>query len=246
MSHYLSSAAYAVMIAASSQNIAYAEEWGIGAGVASVQSPYKNVDVDNTAVPYLYYEGERFSASFDSMSYSFVKGDSFELSVLGKVRYMGYEAKDSSTLTGMKKRDNSIDLGMSAGVGGNWGILSISAVSDVSDRHEGEEVEVTYLAPFGDDVWSVTPYIGARWQSKELVDYYYGVRKNEARLGRPQFAGEDTVNTFIGIDTTYRLSQNWQLASGLDYTRLGDEIKNSPIVSRDYQSIGYVALSYLF
>jgi outer membrane protein len=157
---------------------------------------------------------------------------------IGRWRSDGYDSDDSDRLDGMHNRHKTIDAGGEFGVSGDWGSITTSLVSDILGVDNGQELRIVYGRPFTNafDVngLKITPSAGLSWQSDNLVDYYYGVRRNEARPGRPVYDPGSAANWLWGVDATYQINKDWTVLMGLTYYWLDSDIRHSPIVSRDY------------
>ncbi len=81
---------------------------------------------------------------------------------------------------------------------------------------------------------------------RKQVDYYYGVRAAEQRLGRPAYAGRSTLNTELGLRVNYRLAPQQLLSLDLAGTRLGSAIQDSPLVERGHETSLRLAYLYRF
>jgi outer membrane protein len=150
-------------------------------------------------------------------------------------RVDGFKEDDSPFLRGMRDRNWSVDGGVNIEAATPVGLLGTSITTDLLGRHRGQEVEFRYLIMFPALGLHVSPTGGIRWKSDNLVDYYYGVKPNEARPGRPAYEGEQAFDPFLRLVVRRKLTKHWSLFSDARYEWLASEITNSPIVSRDYQ-----------
>ncbi len=103
----------------------------------------------------------------------------------GAAAFEGYSGSDSPFLNGMQSRDWSVDGGVNIEAATPVGLLGLSIVTDLLGRYRGQEVEFRYLIMFPLLGFNWIPSGGVRWKSDNLVDYYYGVRPDEARPDRP-------------------------------------------------------------
>ena len=92
----------------------------------------------------------------------------------------------------------------------------------------------------------LTPNIGVNYRSRQLNDYYYGVRASEVIAGRPEYDVGDSVGLMVGAGIYYILSENMSLMGMISFEWLGDEIKNSPIVDEDYLEAFLLGMIYRF
>lgn len=227
-------------------NVCAAGEWGLGLGVAAQEQPQTGVDTQVVVLPFPSYEGERLSVGFGNIAYALTTTDRFRVAVEGQLRFDGYDPDDSDELAGMRERDFTLDAGFSVTSGGDWGVASLKAMADALGVHEGYEISATYAYPLTFERLTVVPSIGAHWLSSDLVDYYYGVRNDEATAARPAYSGKAVFNTSASLTAVYELSDSWEIIGGGQYTHLGDEITDSPIIERDREVILYSGIVYRF
>lgn len=223
-----------------------AGEWGLGVGVAAQQPPQEGADRQVVVLPFPTYEGERLTANFGSIAYALANTGQLRFAVEGQLRFDGYDPDESAALEGLEERDPTLDAGFSITASRDWGIASLKVMTDVLGVHEGYEISASYQYPLEFDRWTIVPGITASWPSDDLVDYYYGVRADEATADRPAYSGGSVMNASASIDATYSLAPRWDVVGGAEYTRLGDEITDSPIIAKDYEAIMYGAIVYRF
>ena len=91
--------------------------------------------------------------------------------------------------------------------------------------------------------FTFSPNVAAVLLDRKTVDYYYGVRADEARFDRPQYDGRHTLNTALGLRTGYAVTLNQTVTLDVGTTFFGSGIKESPLVDRSTQPnfrLGYV------
>ena len=145
----------------------------------------------------------------------------------------GWDAGDDPILTGMADRDNSVE----GGVNILWRTkplhIGVGYFADLSDRSQGRSAYLRLSRRIAvSSRWQIVPVLALDWLNRDLVDYYYGVAVAEATPNRPAYSGEGNINARLGFTGTYRMTQRWILVAGLNYTRLGAGITDSPLVSR--------------
>jgi len=226
--------------------------FGIGLDLSNSPSLYKAQDNDHAANIHLKYRGQKFNMGRDSMSYKFLDKNKFQLEALLKSETRGYEASSAKALAGLSDRDESLDLGFRAGYKTTYGLLSLDATQDVSNTHKGHEADLR----FGPDFYNETPsaqkklalgvVAGLKWQSKEVVDYYYGVKSSEATASRAAYQGNAATTPYIGLDGKMNLSKKLSLSSSVLYMDRPDEISKSPLVDNDHNIQINAGLTYWF
>ncbi len=225
---------------------ANAGEWGLGLGVAVQQQPQKGIDNQVFVVPFPSYQGERLNLGFGTFSYALNDSNRIHIAVEGGLRFDGYDPDDSSVLLGLEERDPTFDMGFSITSTNRWGVTSLSARADVLGVHKGKELSASYQYPIQSGNWTLIPTLEVDMLSSNIVDYYYGVRSSESTFSRPAYSGDSVTNVSAGLSMQYRLNSNWDLVGGVEYTTLGSEITDSPIIMEDHQSLLFTGLVYRF
>lgn len=213
----------------------------LGAGVLSLHKPYKGVDADCYGIPFLFYQDQKLTIFGPMASYSFFGEDNqWAFQGLARVRTEGYEEDDSRYLNGMSDRDPTLELGARFLTDLDFAVLSMDFTHDVLDEHRGYEFRLTLRKMFRNilDIESLnlTPSAGVNWRSKQLNDYYYGVRTSEVAAGRPAYNASGSVGWLTGLQLDYKLTEKWSLFSMLNVEWLGSEITDSPIVEDHYSA----------
>ncbi|MCU7918963.1 MAG: MipA/OmpV family protein [Candidatus Thiodiazotropha sp. (ex Epidulcina cf. delphinae)] len=239
---------------------ALAGEWSVGASILGGRNPIVGEGAAAALLPVVGYKGERFYANlgnpgisffngitdFGGLGYSVFKGERYNIDLVGKIRAMGIDPDDNSKLDGLDERKPGFDAGVSARWDSGYGELSGQLLTDVSNRSKGQEAVLSYAYPMTHGNWTLRPELGVSWQSRDLVDYYFGVESDEATATRSVYEGESTVTPFAGIQVEYAYSQQIHLIGGVGIGRLGDGISDSPIVDERGVGGGYAGLVYRF
>jgi outer membrane protein len=223
-----------------------AGEWGIGSAIAHFQPSQTGVRSESIAAPYVTYHSERLNIDLATVSYTLLKSAEFLISMEGELRFDGYDPKDSPALTGMEKRKSSFDAGVGVARAGEWGVMKIMVLGDITGTHKGYEARAQYEVPYMVNRLLIAPAVGVSWLDDALVDYYYGVRLDEATSTRSQYTGASTTNAYVHLSLGYILSDRMELLAGLKYVRLGENIEASPIVDKAYETSAFSAVQYKF
>lgn len=223
-----------------------AGELQLGAAVINSHSAIQGKSAETKVLPVIIYQGEKLSFIYDTLAYRLFTSDSLSIAVTAKQRREKFEIKDSEALTGMEKRDNSIDMGINIQLDKSWGTLELAASGDVSSTYDGYQVKASYSYPWIKDRWLLKPAVGISYLNQQLTDYYYGVKNSEQNVNRPAYSGKAGINSFIEITFFYQLSEKWRFIAGTAYVYLDDAIRNSPIVNENHESSAFTAITYLF
>jgi MipA family protein len=219
----------------------------IGLGVVSTQQPYKGTKGRVLVLPYFEAHHKGFYFRGLEAGYEQKIDDDFSLGAFAKGRLDGYKGSDSDDLSQMQERKYALEAGAKASFSRyQIGKISAFASSDVSGVHNGYELGVEYSRMHIYEKSIFIPFISLKRESKELTDYYYGVRKSEITAQRPEYSTNGALNAEIGVRYIYNLSKNIGLISAASYTRLDESIHKSPIVKDKGRLKAFVSCGYKF
>ncbi len=223
------------------------EEWqfSLGAGVATERSPYVGVGTETDLFPLLSIEKGRFSFEGNAAGYEVLSSKLASLTVLGHYRGEGYDASDSRQLAGMEERDGAFELGARAEMYTDLGTLSVTALGDVSSTHDGYEVSLGWETSYQlNSQWVLSPSAQLSYRSKDLNNYYFGVRNSEATSERAAYIADSGAVLNLGVDAMYLIDEQQSLMLGAGVDTFSDEIKDSSIVERSNSP--YAVLAYIY
>ena len=224
---------------------------GLGAAVRATASPYRGAGTRYDLVPLYLYEGERLFLHANRAGVKlFATGtdnDSQRFDLFVEQRFEGFPSdRLPASLTGMSSRDSGIDLGLAYRWHQPWGSLRAELMRDVGSASRGTEARLGYSYEWRSGPWSLRPDVTVSWRDAKLNDYYYGVRANEAMLGRAAYAPGAGMQSQLGLYGSYDVSQRWRLLAGVSATVLGSSVKNSPIVDKRLLPAVYMGAAYDF
>lgn len=196
--------------------------------------------------PFFYFDGESIYADFQEISWKAVQQPRYEFSPVLSLRFQGYDPDQDAELAGMESRDTTIDAGARFIVNHQYGSLAITALADILNKHSGYELKASWGTNYRIKRWMLDTAVGISHKSDELVDYYYGVRPNEATQQRPAYTAGAATNPFIELNIAYMFSRKIIFISGLELSRLDDAIQNSPIIKLSTENIIYSGMLYKF
>jgi len=198
-----------------------------------------------SALPYADFEYGRMFARVDTLGIKTLKMGNGHLELVGRISQDGFNTNESDLL-GIGKRETSIPLGIGTLQVTKLGGFMVNAFHDVR-KSRGNWFEVIYAGEFDFNRVAFYPLLGAEYQSKEYVRYYYGISPLEAVNSQyPAYQPAGSFNQLIGLIADVRLTDEYHLNCYVRRKWLGDAIRYSPIVSQSYLDTGYVALSYRF
>ncbi|GAB2663190.1 MipA/OmpV family protein [Arenimonas aestuarii] len=221
--------------------------WTLGLLAIERDAPYRQLDEDLVVVPLVRFEGERFYLRGLRGGVVLAKDGGFEFGAFLQGRGDGYEAADSPFLAGMDDRDFSLDIGLAA----SWrvkrvGQFEASLATDMLDRSGGQEAALSWTGLVRAGGWRLLPGASLSWQSGDMVDYYYGVRPDEALVGRPAYSPGSALFPEVSLLATRPLGERWELFARVGHTWLPSEVTDSPLVDQDGRTSVILGLGYTF
>lgn len=125
-------------------------------------------------------------------------------------------------------------------------LLSAQLLGDATGVHNGKELRLAlgWQGKLGDNTLSAS--VGAVWQSRQLLDYYYGLDQHEVNNQDLLFRGESDWSPVVKVQWRRRLSESWSFYSTLHYKRFGSHTADSPLLEDDYVVTGFIGGIYHF
>jgi len=221
--------------------------WGAGVMVLLSSNPYRGGDIVFRALPLLTHVGERFFIVGPRGGFNLVKTPWLSMNILAEAKFAGDAFEDEDFLAGMEKRRDTAMAGLDASMKVPKRLrLEMSVLTDVLDRHNGQEVSMSLSRNFRGKRWSVTPGIGAVWRTSNYNQYYFGVGESEATPERPAYKADGDLDALLRVFYRLEISESWSLLASGRMEFLGGEIRNSPIVDKDYVLGSFMGINYAF
>ena len=159
----------------------------------------------------------------------------------------GFHAKDGDRLTGMSIRSSTIE----GGAVFEWELpqlsLSVAYFTDWSDTSDGRSLRFSMDHQLVDKgPWDLSVYLDLDDANAKIVQYYFGVRANEATATRPPYQPGAAVISSLGFTGAYKLNKSYALLFGSELTSLGAAAADSPIVQRKTGLTSYFGLGLVF
>lgn len=221
--------------------------FGLGLGAAYGQPAYREADTKVSPVPYILHETRWTSVvgpTYDVKAFS-----TPTVSLRLRSRYgfgEGYEADDSPYLKDMAKRKPSFWLGGAAVWQTTFATLSAELLGDGSRKSKGTRFSLAIERRFAFGRFDLTPRLAVQGLDHRYVDYYYGVRTDEATALRPAYAGRSATSTELALSIGYALAPGQRLMFDLSNTQLGAGITDSPLVRRANLTSARLGYLYMF
>lgn len=215
------------------QNAKQPQGWMWGFGVAASQDVYTDFDNRIVPIPIIGYTGEKLRVYGPFVGYQLFQQDGFTLDAQLVPVFAGYEEDDSAVFTGMEDRDFSYAAGIGLNYNtGGW-VYSLSTNADILGKFDGYQASARIGKQFRIDQYMIEPSIGVNYQDSNYVDYYYGVRPEEATAFRSAYNGDGALNTEIRIAVSTRQFFKGMTRLELGATFFDDSISDSPLTDDD-------------
>ncbi len=228
-----------------------ATTWGLGVGVASTQKPYTGIDREYTPLPVLHIDNRYFrflgtTAEVKLPTWQWSETQRLNAGLIARYDGSGYASDDADILHGMDKRKG----GVWAGIKVEWQNPLVNIFTDwshdISGNSNGQRLRLGVERSWQWGDVTLTPRVVANRYDSDYVNYYYGVRSDEARAWRPAWQGDSALNTEIGLNGRWQFSTHQLLMVDVQTTLLASEIKDSPLVDRTNENRIFVSYLYDF
>lgn len=220
----------------------------IGFGPYIQTQPYKNVDDIILPSPVIFFDNGLFYIRWSRAGIYFLgekKEDySWGFSLTLQPRTYGYE---SSEIEGMETRDTTWEGGLAFSAIVDKAYIETMLLTDMFDRYDSWILKTEVGYDFEVANFSFYPSLIVIYQSSDFINYYYGVKSDEAaRTSFNEYTPDDGfllgVQTYIKYPFTEKLSALVNLRAD----KISDEAANSPLVDEDYIYSGMLSLIYTF
>ncbi len=207
--------------------------WMWGFGIAASQDVYTDFDNRIVPIPIIGYTGEKLRVYGPFVSYELYRDSGFTLNAQLVPVFAGYEEDDSTVFTGMEDRDFSYAAGF--GFNYNTGSLfySLSTNADILGKFDGYQASASIGKRFRIDNFMIEPSVGVNYQDSNYVDYYYGVRPEEATAFRNAYNGDSALNTEVRVAVSTRQFLGGMTRLEIGATFFDDSISDSPLTDDD-------------
>ena len=105
--------------------------------------------------------------------------------------------------------------------------------------------DLAWLYRYTNGNLTLTPGIGVEWNSDNQNEYYYGVSQHESRRsGMRSYDPDSSWNPYLELSANYRFLGDWSVYGIARYTRLSDEITDSPMVDKSWSGLISTGITY--
>jgi outer membrane protein len=218
--------------------------YGLGIGVN--QEIYRGYSSRTIPLPILGYRGDKLSVYGPFISYKLLDLGNISFSAKLAPRFAGFEASDSSVFTGMAKRKDSLDGGFGVQFRQQGWLLEADTVFDLLGNSNGRESKLAVGYSYIAGVLLIEPKFGISYSDSKLVNYYYGVRPDEATTQRVAYTAGGAVNYNAGFSLSTPIFFGGMTRLGIEHHWYGSSISDSPLTDRDKGLSAFLSWSTFF
>jgi outer membrane protein len=247
----------------------------VGAGVYT-NPLHGGGDIPLVLIPRVSYYGEKVFFENNTLGYSFFDSDQLIISAISQLNHekayftrwhpknilIEFVSAGDVITTSEENQDEYIKIedvsnrrwAIDAGFQFNWFInpatdLQVQILHDVNNVYNGfnGKIELTRMMrikPLPNTVMSFS--VGTNVNSKNLVDYYYGISQTTDSNHDQSYHGKLSVTPYFRMVLTHNLSDRWRAKLSLKRIFLDDAMTDSPLVKDDYINTIFAGVSYDF
>ena len=153
---------------------------------------------------------------------------------------------ESPVLEDMKKLDETVNGFLEVKIKQYWGNISFAYLTDISNEHNGKQLTIGYDKDYISGNWFFTPSFNATLSDNRLVNYFYGVSKQEVHSTRPLYTADASWSISTTLMLGYAIDRNNTVFSFISGTWFDDQIRDSPITEKTTVIAAGLGYQYLF
>jgi outer membrane protein len=220
---------------------AYNLQGDVGGAVYRTPAIVRTSDDSNTVLPYVYADYGPFYARINTFGFKVFPMGAGNFELATRITLEGYK----STQVGIEDRANPFPIGVGTFQKTRYGGFFVYDFYDVTSG--GNLFDASYVAKFRVGRVTVYPQIGVERRSAEYVQHLYGVTAAEsAATGMAVYTPSSSVNPNAGVTLQYPLSARMNLTYQLRKKWLDASMTDSPLVSAQSQTTGFLAITRSF
>ena len=230
------------------QTRALLQGWSVGALLLVIDQPYQGKSTRVLALPSIGFEGNRVFLRGLRFGVHLKSSPKFTLDFLLQPRFAAFKASEFRNIPGLEDRRDSMDAGLDMHIDlPGASAIGITVLADALGRSNGQEWRLRYEYVFNFGRTRITPWVGVRWISTRLADYYYGTLASEVSAGAPDYRPGAAILPQTGISIFTPLwHSHWTLFTLLSTNFFPARLTNSPLVDGSTDSTFILGLSYHF
>lgn len=199
----------------------------------------------------LIVDGQVFLAEQDWIAAENAQGETVKLADAVEIKaLMGGGAASPTHLASrdVKARRAAGLAGIEYFYDGSWVNLHLQGLQDVTGVHDGSELRAALIFPWfvGDgQKWALT--LGASSQSREVLDYYYGVDSGDTSIEDLWYSPTSSgLSKLVRLDWQKSINRNWSWRAMAQHRRFAQNARASPLVTQAGISSFFIGGVYHF
>lgn len=228
----------------------FGEKMSVGAGPYVQTQPYKGVQDITVPSPVVFFDNSLFYIRWSRAGIYFLgaKNDEYAwgFSLSAQPRPYGYKPSDSEYLSGMDERRQTLEAGLAFSLMIDKHYLEVMALTDVLNRTDAYIVKSELGTEFSLGDFTFYPSFLIIYQSQKFIDYYYGVKQNEATPSRAAYMPSAGVDFALQTYISYPLYEDFSLFVNLRADKLSNQVTRSPLVEDRFIYSGLASILYTF
>ncbi|MBD3823214.1 MAG: MipA/OmpV family protein [Epsilonproteobacteria bacterium] len=225
-----------------------AQKLTLGAGPYIQTQPYKGVDEIVVPSPVIFYEESIFYVRWTRFGAYFAgsKGDEFSwgASITAQPRTFGYKPGTSAELSGMQERKSSFEGGVALSLQYGTTYVEFTALTDIIARHENFLYKTTLGDQYKIADLTLYPSLLLTYQSQPFVEYYYGIKAEEAAPSRAAFTPKEGISYGAECYISYPITKSVSAFFNAKFETLPTDAANSFVTDEKLIFSGLLSLLY--
>ncbi|WP_428458963.1 MipA/OmpV family protein [Photobacterium makurazakiensis] len=209
------------------------QPWGIAAVFRNASIPYATESVVedttvSTFVPMMFYKGERLYLNGTEGGITLYREPDWEANFFTRLHFIDIPSSFQNEIGG-----DTADFGLQYKY--RWDETTYSNLELLSDPDGRISSQATLGTKFRVDNWTLKPEASLIWKESKYNSYYYGLNQESINAG---------VDVRFGVNAAYHVASNLYLLGGAHARYFDSNIRDSDIVSSDWQGEAYLGFGF--
>ncbi len=125
-------------------------------------------------------------------------------------------------------------------------IIQLFLGQDISNTHDGMIGQIEAGRSWQIRNWNIHTLLGYRYHSEEVINYYLGVKPEQATATIPEYNADAGSIVTLEFGVTYPLAKHWVFRGTLQNEIFSDALNESPLLDNTSWSNFSTSLTYIF
>ena len=240
----------------SAENVDQPRGLNIGLGMVAQTGKYLGEDTYVMPFPTFAYEGERLFLRGAYGGVHLYKDSNFNVNAIlsSNIQKLDVDELSRSKLASrnltreqIEDRDMSVDTGLELIWKGQYGSVSLQALSDIGGASDAAAAKINYQYFWQlNDQWTIIPNIGVTWLSDDRANYYYGTLDAEEARGIQRYRPDSQVIPHVSLSTSYQVNPRWKANAVVTHHVLPNKVADGPLMDADSQTSVFLGVARQF